>query len=165
MPKPVLASIHGSVAGVGISLMMACDLIIAANTTQLTMAYSHLGISPDGGASFNLPRIVGTKKAMEWLLLSDRFNAESAKEYGLINWVVPEGELSIETQHIIQKLVNGPTQAYAHSKRLLNESWQNSLVIQLAKEADAFEFCTGTKDFKQGVSQFISKKKPEFLGE
>src|ERR1700733_12055067 len=100
MSKPVLASVHGSVAGVGISLMSACDLVIAAENTKFTMAYSGLGISPDVGASWTLPRLVGTKKAMEWILLPDIFDAHTAEKHGLINWVVPPEKLAEETQRI-----------------------------------------------------------------
>lgn len=164
MPKPVLASVHGSVAGVGISLMLACDLVIAADNTKFTMAYSGIGISPDGGATFNVPRLVGTKKAMEWLLLSDVFDAKTAQSQGLINWVVPAEALAKETQALLTKLVNGPTQSYACVKRLVNETWQHNLETQLEREAGAFEACSITSDFKAGVTGFLHKNKPEFVG-
>lgn len=164
MPKPVVASVHGSVAGVGISLMSACDLIIAADNTKFTMAYSGIGISPDGGASYNLPRLVGTKKAMEWILLSDLFDAQIAQAHGLINFVVPAEKLAEETQRLLNRLANGPTQSYAHGKRLVNETWHNSLESQLEREGRAFEACSITSDFKAGVSGFVQKRKPEFVG-
>lgn len=164
MPKPVLASVHGSVAGVGVSLMMACDLAIAAENTKFTLAYSGIGITPDGGASYNLPRLVGTKKAMEWMLLSDIFDADTALNFGLINWKVPANKLVDETQKIISRFAKGPTQAYARSKLLINESWQNSLETQLEKEGRAFEACSTTQDFKVGITSFLKKQKPEFIG-
>lgn len=164
MAKPVVASVHGSVAGVGVSLMMACDLVIAAQHTKFTMAYSGIGISPDGGASYNLPRLVGMKKAMQWMLLSEIFDAQTALTSGLVNWVVPEEKLQQETQQLLNKLVQGPTQSYAQVKRLLNETWQNDLETQLAYEGEAFEFCSTTNDFKSGVTSFLGKKKPEFCG-
>lgn len=165
MPKPVLASVHGSVAGVGVSLMMACDLVIAAENTKFSMAYSGIGISPDGGAAFNLPRIVGPKKAMEWLMMSDLFDAQTAQAHGLINWVVPQDKLTDETTRILQRLANGPTQSYASTKRLVNESWQHSLEAHLEREGKAFENCSATKDFKSGVTGFLKKEKAEFIGE
>lgn len=164
MPKPVLASVHGSVAGAGASLMMACDLVISAQQTKFSMAYSGIGVSPDGGATFNLPRLVGTKKAMEWLLFSDAFDAEQAKAHGLINWVVPEEILQEKTMQIANHLAKGPSEAYARIKKLVNSAWNNNLETQLAHECDAFEYCTATNDFKAGVSGFISKKKPVFEG-
>lgn len=165
MPKPVLASVHGSVAGVGISFMLACDLVIAAEDTKFTLAYSGIGISPDGGASYNLPRIVGPKKAMEWLLLSDKFDAQTALTHGLINWTVPSQKLNEETQKILTRLVNGPTQSLARIKKLVNENWQNSLESHLEKEGHAFEDCSKTTDFKIGVTSFLKKQRAEFVGE
>lgn len=164
MPKPVLASVHGSVAGVGISFMLACDLVIAAENTKFTLAYSGLGISPDGGASFNLPRLVGSKKAMEWLLLSDIFDAKTALQHGLINWTVPSEKLNEETQKIMDRLANGPTQSYARTKKLVNESWQNHLEAHLEQEGRAFEACSTTMDFKTGVVNFLKKQRAEFVG-
>lgn len=164
MPKPVLASVHGSVAGVGMSFMMACDLVIAANDTKFTMAYSGLGISPDGGSSFNLPRLVGTKKAMEWLLLPDIFDAATAQTHGLINWVVPAAELQDETMQLITRLAHGPTKSYAHIKQLVNGTWPHSIEEQLQLEAASFETCSTSNDFKTGVTSFIKKARPDFVG-
>jgi len=164
MPKPVVASVHGSVAGVGISIMSACDLVIAADHTKFTMAYSGIGISPDGGASYLLPKLVGTKKAMEWILLSDLFDAQTAHSFGLINFVVPSDQLANETQHLMIRLANGPTQSYSHAKRLVNYSWQNTLETHLEQEGRAFEACSVTQDFKIGVTGFVRKNKPEFIG-
>lgn len=165
MEKPVLASVHGSVAGAGVSLMMACDLIIAAENTKFTLAYSGIGVSPDGGATFNLPRLVGAKKAMEWILLSDIFDASTAQTHGLINWVVPAEKLAEETHRLLKRLAQGPTKSYARAKRLINETWQCDLETQLEREGRAFESCSVTNDFKTGVSSFLQKNKPKFLGE
>lgn len=164
MPKPVLASIHGSVAGVGVSLMMACDLAIAATNTKFTMAYSGIGISPDGGASFNLPRLVGTRKAMQWLLLSEVFDAETALQHGLINWAVAPEKLEEETNKLLTKLVQGPTQSYAKIKRLVQQSASHTLEQQLEEEGNAFEALSITSDFQAGVSGFVLKRKPDFSG-
>ena len=164
MPKPVVASVHGSVAGVGISFMMASDLVLAAEETRFTMAYSGIGVSPDGGACFNLPRAVGAKKAMEWIMLSEIFDAKTALTHGLVNWVVPAEKLAEETQRLLQRLTKGPTQSYAHSKRLINESWQLSLETHLEQEGKSFEACSMTADFKSGVTGFLNKSKPEFIG-
>lgn len=164
MPKPVLASLHGSVAGVGISLMMACDLAIAASNTKFTTAYSGIGISPDGGASFNLPRLVGLRKAMQWLLLAEIFDAQEALANGLINWIAEPDALQAATEKLLKKLVNGPTHSYAQIKNLLHASSKNTLEAQLEMEGNAFEFCSTTADFKAGVSGFVRKNKPSFVG-
>lgn len=164
MPKPVLASVHGSVAGVGISLMLACDLVIAAENTKFTMAYSGIGISPDGGCSFHLPRLVGTKKTMEWLLFSDIFDANEAKLHGLVNWVVSQNQLVAESNKILQRLANGPTQSYAQIKKLVNHTWKHTLESQLEQEGRAFASCSTTADFKSGVRGFLTKKRVEFIG-
>jgi len=164
MPKPVLACVHGSVAGVGMSFMMAADLVIAAENTRFTMAYGSIGLSPDGGSSYLLPRLVGTKKAMELILLSDLFDAKTAQNYGLINWAVPAENLASETERLLQRLANGPTHAYAQAKHLLNQSWDNSLTAQLDAEGRAFASCCTTADFKTGITAFLNKKKPEFIG-
>jgi len=165
MGKPVVASVHGSVAGVGISLMSACDLVIAADTTKFTTAYSGLGISPDGGASYLLPRLVGTKKAMEWLMLSELFDAQTALTHGLVNWVVAPDLLATETQRILKKLATGPTQSYANIKKFVNEGWQNDFETHLEREGRGFESCSLTQDFKSGVTGFVKKHKPQFIGQ
>jgi 2-(1,2-epoxy-1,2-dihydrophenyl)acetyl-CoA isomerase len=164
MPKPVLACVHGSVAGVGMSFMMACDLVIAAENTNFTVAYTGIGACPDGGSTYNLPRHVGNKKAMEWLLLSDVFDARTAQAHGLINWVVPAEKLAEETERILRKLAHGPTKSYEQVKKLLNQTWRNSLEVQLEAEGRGFEICSTTQDFKSGVTSFLEKKKPEFKG-
>lgn len=164
MSKPVVASVHGSVAGVGMSFMMACDLAIAADDTKFTMAYSGIGICPDGGGTFNLPRLVGAKKAMEWILLSEIFDAHTAKEHGLINWVVPATKLQEQTAQILKRLAHGPTHSYAQTKQLINKTWDSSLEAQLEREVYAFASCTATRDFKVGVTSFLQKTAPEFTG-
>lgn len=162
--KPVLACVHGSVAGIGMSLMMAADLVIAGANTQFTMAYTKLGVSPDGGASYFLPKIVGHKKAMELALLSDVINANQAQDLGLINWVAPEDQLEEKTLQILNKLAHGPTQAYAKTKQLIYQSASHSLEQQFEAEARSFAHLSQTADFRSGVTGFLNKTKPEFIG-
>lgn len=164
MPKPVLASVHGSVAGVGVSLMSACDLVIAAENTKFTMAYSGIGITPDGGASYNLPRLAGPKKTLEWIFLSEIFDAQTAEKHGLVNWIVPHERLAEETERLLKKLAHGPTHSYGRAKRLVNETWRNNLETQLELEGREFEACSTTSDFRAGVTGFLQKSKPEFVG-
>jgi 2-(1,2-epoxy-1,2-dihydrophenyl)acetyl-CoA isomerase len=165
MQKPVLASIEGAVAGFGISLVCACDLAIASKNSYFTLAYTHLGLSPDGGATFALPRLVGLKKAAELLFLNERFLADKAKDYGLVNWVVEETELAFKTDEIALKLAQGATYAFSHTKQLLNEAYDAPLLKHLEKEEAAFLDCATSDDFKEGIQSFLTKKAPHFKGE
>ena len=164
-PKPVLASVHGAVAGAGMSVMAAADLAIAADGTKFTMAYSRLGTSPDGGATYSLPRLVGLRKALELILLSDAIEAQEALRLGLVNWVVGAGELAAETASIARRLAQGATAAFAEIKQLVNQSYDQTLAAQLNAEVEAFARCAGTRDFAEGVTAFVEKRKPNFKGE
>ena len=164
-PVPVLASVHGAVAGAGVSLLTAADLAIAADGTKFTLAYSRIGVSPDGGATWSLPRLVGHRKALELMLLSDTFDAQAALRLGLVNWIVDAGRLAEETDTIARRLAQGATVAFGETKRLVYQSADQSLAAQLDAEIDAFARCAGTGDFAEGVTAFVEKRKPEFKGE
>ena len=164
MPKPVVASVRGAVAGFGMSLMMATDLVLAADSAYFTLAYTLIGVSPDGGSTFSLPRIVGQKKAMEIALLGERFDAAAAERLGLVNRVVPEEELDRETERLATRLAAGPTAVYARTKALLNGSLNCSLESQLQREAEAFARSASEPDFQEGLAAFIDKRKPQFKG-
>jgi 2-(1,2-epoxy-1,2-dihydrophenyl)acetyl-CoA isomerase len=163
-PKPVLASVHGAVAGAGVSLLAAADLAIADGDTRFTLAYSRIGASPDGGATWALPRLLGARRAIEVMLLSDPFDAPTALRYGLINRVAGAGQLAAETAALARRLAEGPTAAFAETKRLVHEGHERSLAEQLDAEAEAFARCAGTRDFAEGVTAFVEKRKPEFKG-
>jgi len=163
-PKPVLASVHGPVAGAGVSLMAAADLAVAADDATFTLAYSRLGGSPDGGATCHLPRLVGQRKALELMLLSDTIDARTALELGLVNRVVGAGDLGAESERIARRLARGPTRAFAETKQLVNGSFERTLAAQLAAEVEAFARCAVTDDFAEGVSAFVEKRKPDFKG-
>jgi len=164
-PKPVLASVHGAVAGAGLSLAAAADLAIAAEGTKFTVAYSKLGTSPDGGATHFLPRLLGARRALELMLLSDAFDAQTALRLGLVNWVTSLEQLGAETEAIARRLALGATLAFGEIKRLVNESPNQPLATQLEAEIEAFERCAGTRDFAEGVTAFVEKRKPLFRGE
>ena len=163
-PKPVLVAVHGAVAGAGVSLMAAADLVIAAEGTRFTLAYSKIGASPDGGATYFLPRLVGYRKALELMLLADAFDAQAALELGLVNWVVSAEALSTETGNIARRLALGATYAFGETKRLVNQSHDHALAAQLNAEVEAFVRCAGTRDFAEGVTAFVEKRKPNFKG-
>jgi 2-(1,2-epoxy-1,2-dihydrophenyl)acetyl-CoA isomerase len=165
MDKPVLASVHGAVAGAGLSILCCADLAIAAETTRFSLAYTNIGTSPDGGSSFFLPRLVGYKKAMELTLLPDLFDAQTAQRLGLVNWVVPAEQLAAETARLAQRLANGPTRAYGEAKRLINQSLGRSMETQMEEELFAFARCARTRDLAEGVTAFVEKRKPVFRGE
>jgi 2-(1,2-epoxy-1,2-dihydrophenyl)acetyl-CoA isomerase len=164
MPKPVVASARGAVAGFGMSLMMACDLAIAADNAFFTLAYTLIGASPDGGSTFALPRSVGSKRAMEIALLGERFDAATAERLGLVNRVVPAASLEAETMKLAARLAQGPTAVYGRTKALLNEALASSLESQLQREAEAFAQCAAEPDFAEGIRAFIEKRNPLFKG-
>ncbi len=150
LPLPVIARVHGAVAGAGMSLMMACALAIAAADAVF------------GGSTYFLPRHVGSKKAMEIALLGDRFDAATALHLGLVNSVVPAAELDQRVATLAARLASGPREAYAATKRLLNRSGGDALATQLQAEAEHFAACAATADFAEGVAAFIGKRPAAF---
>lgn len=160
--KIFIAAVHGSVAGIGVSFMLACDLAIAAEASKFTLAYSKIGATPDGSVTYTLPRIVGTKKAMELAILSDVIDAKTALELGMVNWVVPENAFAEHVLKIAHRIVAGPRLAFATTKRLINQSWQHTLEQQFEAEEEAFVAAAQTDDFRRGVTAFITKSKVKF---
>jgi 2-(1,2-epoxy-1,2-dihydrophenyl)acetyl-CoA isomerase len=164
MPQPVMAVVRGAVAGAGVSLMLAADIVLAAEDAIFTLAYSHLGTVPDAGSTYALPRTVGLKRAFEIALLGDRFDAKTALTAGMVNRLLPPGELQAEAEKLAQRLAQGPAVAYARTKALLNGSFQHTLKEQLDAESAAFADCATTKDFTEGVTAFVEKRPPRFTG-
>ena len=162
MPKPVLASVSGAAAGFGLSLVLACDMALAADNAYFTLAYSLIGASPDGGSTFALPRVVGSKKAMEIALLGERFDAAAAERLGIVNRVVPAAALQDETAKLAQRLAAGPTAVYGRTKALLNGSLGATLETQLQREADAFAQCAAEPNFAEGLAAFLEKRRARF---
>jgi len=162
MDKPVIASVHGAVAGFGFSLMLAADLVLAAEDAYFTMAYSNIALSPDGGGTWSLPRHVGLKRAMEIALLGERFDAARASELGLINRVFPLSQLPDETLKLASRLADGPALALARTKSLLNRSFDNGLDAQLDLEQASFVDCAAHPDFAEGLGAFLEKRSPGY---
>lgn len=163
--QPVVAAVHGAVAGAGFSIMLACDLVIAAADTRFSLAYSRLGASPDGGATWFLPRLAGYQKAMELMLLADAVDAVALQDIGVVNRVVAADALEAATATLAQRLAAGPARAYAETKALANRALNEGLAAHLDAEALAFARCAATGDFAEGVAAFVEKRKPAFRGE
>ena len=162
MPHPVVGRVHGAVAGFGLSLMNACDLVVAAEDSYFASAYRQIALTPDGGGSWALPRLVGLRKAMEIFLLGERFGAADALALGLVNRVVPAADLDAATNAMVQALATGPALALRNAKRLVRESLSRSLSEQLDAEASSFAACAGTADFVEGITAFLAKRPPQF---
>lgn len=161
---PTLAAVQGPVAGAGFSLAMACDLCIAADDAVFTMAYSRIGASPDGSATYRLPRLVGERKALELALLAEPVGVAEALTLGLANRVVPAADLADEAMSLARRLAHGPTAAYARIKHLVGRSLGNDLSTQLDLEREAFLAGTRTADFREGAHAFLAKRTPQFEG-
>lgn len=164
MPQPVIASVRGAAAGWGVSLVLACDLAIAADNARFALGYTAVGACPEGSGSFFLPRTVGPKKAMELALFSGRLDAREAEALGIVNRVVPLAELDSATAEWAGRLAAGPAVAIAATKRLLESSLGNPLETQLEAEAQAFGDCAASEDFGEGTLAFLGRRPPVFRG-
>ncbi len=161
---PVIAAVHGAVAGAGLSLMAACDLVVAAEGTRFLMAYDRIGAAPDCGGTYFLPRVVGMRRAAELMLLSPTWTAEEARAAGLVNRVVAADRLDTETTALATRIAQGPTRAYGAYKRLASEAFSRPLHDHLEAERAAFRQATRTEDFRVGVQAFLGKQPPRFQG-
>jgi 2-(1,2-epoxy-1,2-dihydrophenyl)acetyl-CoA isomerase len=162
LPVPVIASVRGACAGFGFSLMAGCDFAVAAEDVVFTTAYRAIGLSGDGGVSYFLPRIVGTRRALELLMLGERFDAAEALRLGLVNQVVPADGLDAAVAALVARCLAGPRHAHAEIKQLVQASFDNRLEAQLQSEAEAFARCAATADFDEGVRAFLDKRQPDF---
>jgi 2-(1,2-epoxy-1,2-dihydrophenyl)acetyl-CoA isomerase len=157
-----ICKIRGACAGIGLSFAIGCDLTIASEDAYFTTAYKVIGLTPDGGQSFFLPRLVGVKKAMELTLLSERIGAQEAKELGFLNRVVPSADLDAATDKLATQILRSSPQSMRGIKRLINTSMQSSFSEQLQAEQESFSSCAGTDNFAEGIKAFIEKRHPKF---
>jgi 2-(1,2-epoxy-1,2-dihydrophenyl)acetyl-CoA isomerase len=164
MPKPTLSAVNGIAAGGGMSLALAGDLIVAAESARFTMAYTQIGASPDGSSSFTLPRLVGVKRALELTLLNPVLSAREALEWGLVNRVFADDTFPQEVHKIAVQLAQGPTQAYGRTKALFYSSTSETLETQMEQETLHIAACGKTADFREGVFAFAEKRPPVFHG-
>ena len=164
MPKPVIAAVNGVVAGAGFGLMLACDLSYAVENATLTVAYTRIGASPDASVTYWLPRLVGTRRAFELIYLNRVLTAREAYSWGLINGVIANDKFTDEVFGVARQIANGPTLAYARSKKLCNLSLSQTLESQMEFEAREISDNSKTNDFREGVLSFIKKRTPSFQG-
>jgi 2-(1,2-epoxy-1,2-dihydrophenyl)acetyl-CoA isomerase len=164
MPKPVVAAVNGPAVGIGCSLALACDLVVAAESAYFLLAFVNIGLVPDGGATAILPARIGYGRSAELAMLGERLSAPRALEWGLINRVVADDELNGESSALLEKLANGPTASYAGAKQLLNRRAYAGLAEQLEAEADQQRRQGYTGDFVEGVLAFAEKRAARFSG-
>ncbi len=164
LPKPVVAAVNGPAAGAGASLAFACDIRIAADDASFLMAFARVGLGPDSGASWTLPRLVGAGRAAAMLMLAEPVGASAALEMGLVSMVVPAADLLATASGLAAKLAAGPTTAYAAIKETLAFSASHPLSESLANEAKAQARCGHTEDHHAAVTAFLAKEKATFTG-
>ena len=164
MPKPVVAAVNGPAVGIGCSLALAADLVVAAESAYFLLAFVNIGLIPDGGSTAFLPARVGYARAAEMAMLGERVPATQAHDWGLINQVVADDELEPVSSALLERLAKGPTTSYAGSKRLLNRRMYADLAGQLDAEAEAQRDQGQSSDFIEGVVAFVEKREPNFTG-
>ena len=162
--KPLVAALHGPVYGAGMGLALACDLRLAAESAKFSVAFVKIGLIPDAGVSFFLPRLVGLGRAMEMSMLGEAMDAQEAHRTGLVNRVVPDEKLGEETAALAERLAGLPTRALGRIKQTLHGSFESDLAAALEAEAVGQTFCGYTHDHKEGVAAFFEKRDPTFTG-
>jgi 2-(1,2-epoxy-1,2-dihydrophenyl)acetyl-CoA isomerase len=164
LEKPVVAAVNGPAVGIGASLALACDLVLAAESAFFGLAFVNIGLMPDGGSTLFVPATVGKARAFQMALLGERVPARQALEWGLVNAVHPDDRLQAEASALAERLAAGPTRSYAASKRALNRMLYPDLDGQLDLEADLQHELARTRDFQEGVAAFVEKRDAAFQG-
>src|SRR5436853_691037 len=164
MDAPLIVAVNGAAGGGGMSFVLAADLVIAAESAKFAMAYTRAGLSPDGGSTYFLPRIVGVRRALELALTNRVLSAREASEWGLVTRVVADGELMTQAGALAAELAGGATQAYGAAKRLLHHSFTESLETQMELEAQAIAAQARGANAREGIAAFIAKRSPKFGG-
>lgn len=164
MPKPLLVLVNGPAAGAGLSLALIGDVVLASKRAHFTAAYASVGLSPDGGMSWLLPRLVGLRRAQEIILSNRRVSAEEAAIMGLVTHAIPDADLAEEGRKQAEALATAPTSAVAAARALLLESFETSLETHLEREARSIAVSGGTQDCREGVAAFAARRSPHFSG-
>ena len=164
LSKPIVAAVNGVAAGAGANIALACDIVVAKESATFIQAFSKIGLIPDCGGTYNLPRLIGLQRAAGLMMTGDKVTAKEAMEMGMIYKAYPDADFEVEVAKLMQKLAAMPTKALHYTKQLLNVSYQSNLQEQLAHEAKYQQQAANTEDFKEGVSAFIEKRNPTFQG-
>ena len=164
MSKPVMAAVRGVAAGISCNIALACDLRIAADDARFIEAFARIGLVPDGGGGFFLPRLVGMGKALEMALLAEEVSGTEAERIGLVNRCVPSTEFEVATMALAQKLANGPTRTYGLIKKLMYTSVGAGLQTSLQLEAELQDLAFETSDHREGIIAFLQKRPPKYTG-
>ena len=159
---PVIAAVHGAVAGGGLALALACDLIVASTDAVFTPAYLAIGATPDGGTTWSVSRLIGERRALEWLMLGHAMSAEQAQTLGLINRVFARDALEREAASLADRIAAGPAKAQSSLKRLIWRARNGSIDDQMEAEAASFMSLAATADFREGVAAFFERRRPRF---
>lgn len=164
MDKPLITAVNGAAAGIGMSFAIAGDIILAGESASFTAAYTAAGLSPDGAMTYLLPRMIGLARAREMMITNRRLKAQEALEWGLVNKVVPDGELMKEAESMAKTFENGPTRSFGMVKKLINDSFSAGLEAQMEQEARGITEMSKTEDGLEGVDAFAGKRRPLFKG-
>jgi 2-(1,2-epoxy-1,2-dihydrophenyl)acetyl-CoA isomerase len=164
LPKPIVAAVNGPAVGIGCSLALACDLVMAAESAFFSLAFVNIGLMPDGGSTAFVPPAVGKARAFQMAYLGERIGAAQARDWGLVNWVHPDDRLMEEAASLVERLATGPTRSYASAKQALNRSIYGDLDAQLELEVELQHALGRTDDFIEGTVAFVEKRAPKFSG-
>jgi 2-(1,2-epoxy-1,2-dihydrophenyl)acetyl-CoA isomerase len=165
LEKPVICAVNGVAAGAGANIAFACDIVLSATSATYIQAFSKIGLIPDSGGTFFIPRLIGLQRATALMMLGDKITAEQAMQYGLIYKVLPDDQLTTEADKLAAQMAQMPTKGLGLTKRLLNASLNNNMEQQLTMEGEMQAAAAKTYDNQEGVKAFLEKRKPVFKGE
>jgi len=165
LKKPVIAAVNGPAAGAGMSLALSCDIVLAAASATFIQAFTRIGLMPDAGSTYFLPRLIGTARAKALTMLAEPLTAAQAEAWGLIWKAVPDDQLMTEAMALARKLAQGPTFALGLTKAAIDQSMGNDLDAQLDLERDSQIKATQSRDFREGVTAFLEKRPAKFTGQ